>query len=148
MFGVRFSSSTHSSNWLPELAESTVSPPNFSEPIERQSKVATQPVEVRQAYKNYCIKQARRILGWYWPCVTALAGALLEKRTLIDAEARRVIKGVTDETLEQYRRGLPDYESVSRWEEARIERRAPCRLRACRCNAPWRTGAALERDLA
>ena len=43
MFGVKFSSSTSSSNWPPELAASTVSPPNSCEPIERQSKVATLP---------------------------------------------------------------------------------------------------------
>src|SRR5712691_152005 len=43
MFGVKFSSSTSSSNWPPELAASTVSPPNSSEPIDRQSKVATLP---------------------------------------------------------------------------------------------------------
>src|ERR1019366_6181062 len=41
MSGVKFSSSTGSSNWPPELAASTVSPPNSCEPIERQSKVAT-----------------------------------------------------------------------------------------------------------
>jgi len=44
MFGVRFSSSTNSSNWPPELTASTVPPSNSSEPIERQSKVATQPL--------------------------------------------------------------------------------------------------------
>ena len=43
MFGVKFSSSTSSSNWPPELAASTVSPLNSCAPIERQSKVATQP---------------------------------------------------------------------------------------------------------
>jgi integrase/recombinase XerD len=43
MFGVKFSSSTNSSNWPPEVAASTVSPPNSCEPIERQSKVATLP---------------------------------------------------------------------------------------------------------
>jgi hypothetical protein len=41
MFGVKFSSSTSSSNWPPEPAASTVSPSNSCEPIERQSKVAT-----------------------------------------------------------------------------------------------------------
>src|ERR1022692_839438 len=41
MFGVKFGSSTSSSNWPPELAASTVSPPNSCEPIERPSRVAT-----------------------------------------------------------------------------------------------------------
>src|SRR6266849_3325664 len=56
MFGVRFSSSTNSSNWPPELAASTVSPSNSSEPIERQWKVATQPekcVALRTMVRTY-----------------------------------------------------------------------------------------------
>ena len=43
MFGVKFSSSTSSSNWPPEPVASTVSPPNSCQPIERLSKVATLP---------------------------------------------------------------------------------------------------------
>src|SRR5713226_3193648 len=43
MFDVKFSSSTSSSNWPPELAASTESPPNSCELIERQSKAATLP---------------------------------------------------------------------------------------------------------
>jgi hypothetical protein len=44
MFGVKFSSSISSSNWPPELAQSTVSPPTSCEPIKPQSEVATQPL--------------------------------------------------------------------------------------------------------
>src|SRR6266478_2129538 len=43
MFDVKFSSSTSSSNWPPELAASTEPPPNSCELIERQSKAATRP---------------------------------------------------------------------------------------------------------
>src|SRR5713226_6286966 len=43
MFDVKFSSSTSSSNWPPELAASTESPPNSCELIERKSKAATLP---------------------------------------------------------------------------------------------------------
>src|SRR5713101_1718039 len=43
MFDVKFSSSTSSSHWPPELAASAESPPNSRELIERQSKAATRP---------------------------------------------------------------------------------------------------------
>ena len=52
MFGVKFSSSTNSSNWPPNPAAFTVSPPNFGDPIERQSKLATQPS--RCSLKHCC----------------------------------------------------------------------------------------------
>jgi len=62
-------------------------------------------VEVRQAYKNFCLKQARRSLGRYWPCVTALAGALLEKRTLIGCSSAQRDK----------RRNRRNARSISPW---------------------------------
>ena len=39
MFGVKFSSSTSSSNWPPELAASTVSPPNSCSPSNANRKL-------------------------------------------------------------------------------------------------------------
>jgi hypothetical protein len=39
MFGVKFSSSTGSSNWPPELAASTVSPPNSCDPSNANPKL-------------------------------------------------------------------------------------------------------------
>jgi hypothetical protein len=52
MFGVKFSSSTSSSNWPPEPAASTVSPPNSCHPSNANRKLQHYPLHDRD--KKFC----------------------------------------------------------------------------------------------
>src|SRR5258708_38939567 len=78
MFGVKFSSSTSSSNWPPEPAASTVSPPNSCDPSNANRKLQHYPFKTFQKLSGVCpafqIHSSRQRRDQHFPLASLFRG--------------------------------------------------------------------------
>jgi hypothetical protein len=59
--------------------------------------------DVKEAFAEYCWRQARRLIEWHWPEIQGVAQALLERTTLTRGDVAEVILSIPVEVLEKHR---------------------------------------------
>ena len=59
--------------------------------------------DVKEAFAEYCWRQARRLIEWHWPEIEGVTQALLERTTLTRGEVSVVILSIPVEVLEKHR---------------------------------------------